>query len=97
MTMIQYKGKTLTPRQFEVLELIGTGYTNQEISKMLYLSSKTIESHIANIRTILSIGEEARINDRRMVLLAKEMVDAYKQYSFSMVETRASNPLGLVA
>jgi FixJ family two-component response regulator len=95
--MIKYKGKTLTPRQFEVLELIGTGYTNQEISKMLYLSSKTIESHIANIRTILSTGEEARIGDRRMVLLAKEMVDAYKNFNFSTVETHASSSLGLAA
>jgi DNA-binding NarL/FixJ family response regulator len=39
----------LSPREKEVLELIGKGYSNQEIGKMLKISQRTVERH----RTLL--------------------------------------------
>ncbi len=35
----------LTPREMEVLALLGEGYTNQEISDQLFLSKRTVEGH----------------------------------------------------
>lgn len=39
----------LTQREVEVLRLIASGRTNNEIAKELYLSVRTIERHISNI------------------------------------------------
>lgn len=35
----------LSPREMEVLALLGDGYTNQEISDKLFLSKRTVEGH----------------------------------------------------
>ncbi len=78
-TTITYKGKKLTDRQFEILELIGSGYSNQQISAALFLTPKTIESHLANIRKIVSEPDD-RITDRRLTLLAREMVEGYSKF-----------------
>jgi two-component system response regulator NreC len=40
----------LTPRELEVLRLIALGHTNAEISRQLYLSIRTVESHRAHIQ-----------------------------------------------
>lgn len=39
----------LTPRELEVLTLLGEGLTNLEISKKLFLSKRTIEGHRQNL------------------------------------------------
>lgn len=39
----------LTARELEVLELLGEGYTNLEISKKLFLSKRTVEGHRQNL------------------------------------------------
>jgi DNA-binding NarL/FixJ family response regulator len=39
----------LTPREIEVLRLIATGKSNQEIAAILVLSVRTVERHISNI------------------------------------------------
>ncbi|MGN0020702.1 MAG: response regulator [Sphingobacterium hotanense] len=39
----------LTSRELEVLELLGEGYTNLEISKKLFLSKRTVEGHRQNL------------------------------------------------
>ncbi len=39
----------LTSREMEVLELLGEGYTNLEISKKLFLSKRTVEGHRQNL------------------------------------------------
>jgi len=41
---------SLTPSEFEVLHLIGSGHSSREIAKLLNRSIKTIEVHRANIR-----------------------------------------------
>jgi DNA-binding NarL/FixJ family response regulator len=50
---------TLTPSEFEVLHLIGSGHSSQEIAKMLSRSIKTIETHRFNIRTKLKLKDSA--------------------------------------
>ncbi|MFD4430602.1 response regulator [Nocardia sp. NPDC058497] len=39
----------LTPREFDVLRLVGEGYGNQEIADQLHLGVSTVKSHIANL------------------------------------------------
>lgn len=39
----------LSPRELEVLELLGEGFTNQEIAKKLFLSKRTVEGHRQNL------------------------------------------------
>ena len=39
----------LTPRQVDVLRLLGKGYTNAEIASQLVLSVRTVDSHVAAV------------------------------------------------
>lgn len=48
----------LTLRQFEVLRLLGEGYTNKEISKALEITVRTAKAHVAAIFEVL--GAENR-------------------------------------
>ncbi len=41
--------KGLTPREKEVLSLLTTGCTNKEIAKALFISEKTVKSHLNSI------------------------------------------------
>lgn len=45
----------LTPRELEVLQLLATGVTNQEIADELYLSVRTVDRHVANILAKLGV------------------------------------------
>jgi DNA-binding NarL/FixJ family response regulator len=46
----------LTPREIEVLELIGEGLTNQEISKQLVIEVGTVKNHVHSILDKLNVG-----------------------------------------
>ncbi len=54
---------TLTVREVEVLQLIGKGLNNYEISQAMFLSEKTVKNHLTNIFKKLSV------NDRTQALL----------------------------
>jgi len=41
--------ETLTPRELEVLELIAQGLSNEEIANRLFISDKTVKTHVSNI------------------------------------------------
>ncbi|WP_326586531.1 response regulator transcription factor [Streptomyces sp. NBC_01294] len=49
----------LTERERAVLELIGSGLTNRQIAKQLYLSEKTVKNHIS--RLLGKLGVERRV------------------------------------
>src|SRR6266700_3319634 len=46
----------LTPREREVLRLIARGYTYKEIARELYLSVKTVESHVSSVLRKLQLS-----------------------------------------
>ncbi len=49
----------LTGRQLEVLELVGTGATNAEIARLLFLSPKTVEHHVGAVLAKLRVTSRA--------------------------------------
>jgi DNA-binding NarL/FixJ family response regulator len=49
----------LTPRESEVLVMVGRGHTNAEIAAELFLSESTVKTHIA--RTLAKTGARDRI------------------------------------
>ena len=51
----------LTSREREILQLIAEGYTNQEMSELLFISSKTVEVHKQNIQKKLNISGTAQL------------------------------------
>jgi DNA-binding NarL/FixJ family response regulator len=40
---------TLSPREMEIMELISKSMTNEEIADKLFISSKTVKTHLRNI------------------------------------------------
>ncbi len=49
----------LTPRELQVLRLVATGKTNKAIASELCLSERTIDRHVSNIFTKLSVPSRA--------------------------------------
>jgi DNA-binding NarL/FixJ family response regulator len=43
-------GKLLSPRERELVTLVAQGHTNAEIAARLYISSRTVTSHLDRIR-----------------------------------------------
>lgn len=59
----QISGKSdfgLTNREIEVLKLISQGYTNNEISGILFISPHTVKSHMINIFNKLSVNDRTQ-------------------------------------
>jgi len=52
-------GGVLTKREAEVLDLLGHGLSNPEISDRLYISRKTVEHHVGNILAKLGLRSRA--------------------------------------
>lgn len=49
----------LTPREQDVLSLVGEGMTNRQIGRRLFLSEKTVKNHIS--RLLAKLGVERRV------------------------------------
>ena len=47
----------LTPREMEVLKLIGEGKTNQEIADELFIGIKTVKAHVSNVLSKLGVED----------------------------------------
>jgi DNA-binding NarL/FixJ family response regulator len=60
----------LTPREREILALMAEGRSNHGICEKLFLSPKTVESHVHNIFTKLRITAAADDHRRVMAVLA---------------------------
>lgn len=46
----------LTPRELEVLKLLGHGLTNREMAEALSLSTRTVEAHLRSIYPKLGVN-----------------------------------------
>ena len=51
----------LTPAQERVAELAANGATNREIAQTLYMSARTVESHLTKIYSELKIRSRAQL------------------------------------
>jgi DNA-binding NarL/FixJ family response regulator len=47
----------LTPRELEVLALVGTGQSNAEIAKSLYVSENTVKTHVTHVLDKLGLRD----------------------------------------
>jgi len=56
----------LTPREREVLALMAEGRTNRGIARRLWLTERTVETHVASILAKLGLGADEE--DHRRVL-----------------------------
>ncbi|WP_324718165.1 response regulator transcription factor [Carboxydochorda subterranea] len=50
----------LTPREREVLALIGLGLSNQEIARRLVISEHTVKNHVSSIYRKLQTADRTR-------------------------------------
>lgn len=50
----------LTPRELEILRLIAQGRTNQEISDQLFITVKTVKTHITQILSKLGVEDRTQ-------------------------------------
>jgi DNA-binding NarL/FixJ family response regulator len=51
----------LTPRESEILALVGEGRSNPEIAKSLFLSEATVRVHISNIMSKLDLQNRSQV------------------------------------
>ncbi|MER5480965.1 response regulator transcription factor [Streptomyces sp. NPDC002734] len=54
------RGGTLTDRERDVLGLIADGRSNREIARSLYLSEKTVKTHVSNILMKLDVSDRTQ-------------------------------------
>lgn len=47
----------LTPRELEVIELVGAGLTNAELGRRLYISEATVKSHLLRVFAKLGVDD----------------------------------------
>jgi predicted ATPase/DNA-binding NarL/FixJ family response regulator len=69
-------GQTLTSREHEVLRLLATGLTNPEIADALFISRRTVTTHVTNLFAKLGVGNrvEAVTTAQRQGLLAADQM-----------------------
>jgi DNA-binding NarL/FixJ family response regulator len=72
---------SLTPREHEVIALVAEGLTNKGISRRLWLTERTVETHVTSILAKLALpaGED----DHRRVLAVITYLDARSRRSGS--------------
>lgn len=51
----------LTPREHEVLQLVGLGYTNRDIAQSLYISEGTVKTHVTHLLNRLNLRNRAQL------------------------------------
>jgi DNA-binding NarL/FixJ family response regulator len=51
----------LTPREFQICELVAQGATNPEVAGKLFLSCKTIEAHLGRIYAKLGVRSRTEL------------------------------------
>jgi DNA-binding NarL/FixJ family response regulator len=61
----------LTPRQHEIIRLIGRGKTSAEIARALSLTDRSVQFHRANIRKALGLSSEFDLTRYAILFLAE--------------------------
>jgi two-component system response regulator NreC len=56
-----HPGVQLTPRETEVLRLIGDGYTNSQMAELLHIGVRTVETHRANLMGKLGLHSRVEL------------------------------------
>lgn len=51
----------LSDRELQIVELVASGLTNQEISERLEISKRTVDNHISNILTKTETGNRVAL------------------------------------
>ncbi|MFM7470271.1 MAG: LuxR C-terminal-related transcriptional regulator [Nodosilinea sp.] len=51
----------LSDRELQIVELVASGLTNQEISDQLEISKRTVDNHISNILTKTATGNRVAL------------------------------------
>ncbi len=54
-------GETVSPREREIIALVGSGATNQEIADELFLAAGTVKNHLYNIQRKLGVRNRVAI------------------------------------
>lgn len=60
-TLEQKNTEELTSREKEVLQLVGKGMSNTEISKTLYISEGTVKNYISNLYAKLEVNDRSKL------------------------------------
>jgi DNA-binding CsgD family transcriptional regulator len=68
------EGASLSPRELEVAQLVTEGKSNREIASTLFLSEKTVETHMSHILAKLDVRSREHV-------AAKLSVDGPQQHS----------------
>jgi DNA-binding NarL/FixJ family response regulator len=82
----------LTPKQEQVLALLGLGLKNQEIGQKLGIAEKTVEKHVSAILHKLELksrSQAALIANRRY---SRNFIDGLKKVGFSPPAGRENPP-----
>ncbi len=53
-------GPDLSPRELEILQLLGRGLSNKEIGAQLFISEDTVKRHISNLFVKLKVNDRAQ-------------------------------------
>jgi len=53
-------GPDLSPRELEILQLLGRGLSNKEIGSQLFISEDTVKRHISNLFVKLKVNDRAQ-------------------------------------
>jgi DNA-binding NarL/FixJ family response regulator len=53
--------ESLTPRELQVLTLVGRGLANSEIARELYISEVTVKAHLGHVLTKLGLRDRAAV------------------------------------